>query len=41
MAREPTPTWCFVLVVARLGHRFLLVSEQKHGQLWYLPMETG
>lgn len=37
MAREPIPTWYFVLVVVRLGHRFLLVHERKHGQLWYLP----
>lgn len=37
MARDPTPTWFFVLVVVRLGHRFLLVRERKHGQLWYLP----
>jgi phosphatase NudJ len=37
MAREPIPTWCFALVVVRLGHRFLLVHERKHGQRWYLP----
>ncbi|MFT3692137.1 MAG: NUDIX domain-containing protein [Kofleriaceae bacterium] len=37
MARDPIPTWCFSLVVVRLGHRFLLVHEKKHGQLWYLP----
>ena len=37
MAREPIPTWYFVLVVVRLGHRFLVVHESKHGQLWYLP----
>jgi 8-oxo-dGTP pyrophosphatase MutT (NUDIX family) len=37
MAREPIPTWYFVLVVVRLGHRFLAVREAKHGQLWYLP----
>ena len=37
MARDPIPTWYFVLVVVRLGHRFLLVHERKHGQLWYLP----
>ena len=29
--------WCFSLVVVRLGRRFLLVKEQKHGQSWYLP----
>ncbi len=35
--REPLPTYFFALVVVRLGHRFLLVHERKHGQLWYLP----
>lgn len=37
MAREPIPTWCYALIVVRLGHRFLVVREAKHGQLWYLP----
>ncbi|HTR49307.1 MAG TPA: NUDIX hydrolase [Kofleriaceae bacterium] len=37
MSREPIPTWCFALVVVRLGHRFLVVHERKHGQGWYLP----
>lgn len=37
MAREGIPTWFFAMVVVRLGHRFLVVREQKHGQLWYLP----
>lgn len=37
MPREPIPTWYFVLVVVRKGHRFLMVHELKHGQLWYLP----
>jgi phosphatase NudJ len=37
MARHPIPTWYFALVIVRLGHRFLLVQEAKHGQLWYLP----
>jgi phosphatase NudJ len=37
MARLPIPTYAFALVVVRLGHRFLLVHERKHGQLWYLP----
>ena len=37
MPRDPIPTWFFVLVVVRLGRRFLLVRERKHGQLWYLP----
>lgn len=37
MARDPIPTWFFALVVVRLGHRFLLVHERKHGGHWYLP----
>ncbi|MEX1366556.1 MAG: NUDIX domain-containing protein, partial [Nannocystaceae bacterium] len=37
MAREPLPTWTFALVVVRLGPRFLLVQERKHGGTWYLP----
>ena len=37
MARDPTPTWFFVLVVVRRDNRFLVVHETKHGQLWYLP----
>ncbi len=37
MSRDPIPTWCFALVVVRLGHRFLIVHERKHGQRWYLP----
>lgn len=37
MARDPIPTYYFALVVVRLGHRFLLVHERKHGQLWYMP----
>lgn len=37
MARAPIPTWCFALVVVKLGRRFLVVHERKHGQLWYLP----
>lgn len=37
MARAPIPTWFFVLVVVRVGDRFLLVQERKHGQTWYLP----
>ncbi|MBN1998514.1 NUDIX domain-containing protein [candidate division KSB1 bacterium] len=35
--REPIPTWFFVLVVVRLGRRFLVVRESKYGQRWYLP----
>jgi len=37
MARDPIPTWFFVLAVVRRGAQFLLVHERKHGQLWYLP----
>jgi phosphatase NudJ len=37
MPREPIPTWSFALTVVRLGHRFLLVQERKHGANWYLP----
>ena len=35
--RKSSPTWYFALAVVRLGHRFLLVHERKHGQGWYLP----
>jgi phosphatase NudJ len=37
MSRDPIPMYCFSLVVVRLGHRFLIVHERKHGQGWYLP----
>jgi phosphatase NudJ len=37
LMREPIPTWFFALVVVRLGRRFLVVRERKHGQRWYLP----
>lgn len=37
MSREAIPTFFFVLVVVRLGHRFLLVHEKKHDETWYLP----
>jgi phosphatase NudJ len=37
MPRDPIPTHCFSLVVAKLGRRILLVHERKHGQLWYFP----
>ncbi len=37
MARTPIPTWYYALVVVRLGRRFLVTRERKHGQLWYLP----
>lgn len=37
MAREAIPTWFFAVAVVRLGRRFLLVEERKHGGGWYLP----
>lgn len=37
MSREAIPTWFFAMVVVRLGRRFLVVHERKHGQRWYLP----
>lgn len=37
LARDPIPTWIFVVVIVRKGDQYLLVHERKHGQLWYLP----
>ncbi len=37
MARAPSPTWTFALVVVRLGSRFLLVQEKKYGTTWTIP----
>ena len=37
MARDPIPTWFFVLVAVRRGDLFLVLQERKHGQLWYFP----
>ena len=37
MGGSAIPTWCFSLVVVKRGHRFLVVRERKHQQLWYLP----
>lgn len=37
MAREGLRHWCFAMAVVRLGRRFLVVRERKHGQGWYLP----
>ncbi|MEE8360602.1 MAG: NUDIX domain-containing protein [Gemmatimonadales bacterium] len=37
MTRDPTPIWCFALVVVRQDDKFLVIQERKHGQLWYLP----
>lgn len=37
MSRTASATWFFALVVVRMGDRFLLVHERKHGQTWYLP----
>jgi phosphatase NudJ len=35
--RDPIPTWFFALTIVRMGRRFLVVRERKHGQRWYLP----
>jgi serine/threonine protein kinase len=37
VARTPTPTWSFVLVVVRRGRQILLVHERKYDQTWYFP----
>ncbi len=37
MTRSPLPTWTFAMAVVRLGPRYLLVHERKHGGGWYLP----
>lgn len=37
MPRNPLPTHYFALAIVRLGHRFLLVQEQKYGQTWSIP----
>ena len=31
------PTVFIALAIVRLGRRFLIVHERKHGQRWYLP----
>lgn len=36
-ARDPIPTWFFVLIVVRDGDRFLLVQENKPNRPWYIP----
>jgi phosphatase NudJ len=36
-ARDPIPTWFFVLIVVRDGNRFLLVQENKPDRPWYIP----
>lgn len=36
-ARDPIPTWFFVLIVVRDGDRFLLVQENKPDRPWYIP----
>ena len=44
MGRRSIDLWAFSLVVVRLGHRFLLVQERKHGETWYFPagrLEAG
>lgn len=37
MARPPTPTWFFTMVVVRRGSRFLLMQEAKYGRPWTIP----
>ena len=37
MTRNAIPTWFFVLVIVRMGHRVLLVHEREGDQGWYLP----
>ncbi|AKT40620.1 NUDIX domain-containing protein [Chondromyces crocatus] len=37
MSRSAVAAWCFAVIVVKLGRRFLVVRERKHGQLWYLP----
>ncbi|WP_299024388.1 NUDIX domain-containing protein [uncultured Thermanaerothrix sp.] len=37
MARDPIPTWFFVVVIVRQGEQFLLIQESRHGQTWYFP----
>lgn len=37
MSRSPIPSWCFAVAVVKLGRRFLVIRERKHGELWYLP----
>jgi 8-oxo-dGTP pyrophosphatase MutT (NUDIX family) len=37
MARDPIPTFCFALVLVKVGRRFVLVKERKHGEGWYFP----
>jgi 8-oxo-dGTP pyrophosphatase MutT (NUDIX family) len=37
MERKAIDMFCFALVLVRLGRRFLLVHERKHGQRWYVP----
>lgn len=37
MSRAPISAWCFAVSVVKLGRRFLVVRERKHGELWYLP----
>lgn len=37
MARTPTPTYCFALVVVRRGDEYLLVQERKLHEGWSLP----
>jgi len=37
MPRDPIPTWFYALVVVHREDKFLIVHENSHGELWYLP----
>jgi phosphatase NudJ len=37
MARTPTPTWTFALVVVKSGRKVALVRDPKDGVAWSLP----
>ncbi|MDX2015157.1 MAG: NUDIX hydrolase [Myxococcaceae bacterium] len=37
MARTPTPTWTFALVVVKSGRKVALVRDAKDGVAWSLP----
>lgn len=44
MSKLPIQAWGFSVVVVKLGRRFLLVHEAKHGRKWYFPagrLEAG
>lgn len=37
MAKDPIPSWFFVVAAVKLGTSFLLIKERKHDQRWYFP----